>query len=124
MVAKKCILLVEDDQSLSSFIKLVLEKNGCEVHTAFDGEEAVQLFEHHKPDLVLLDVLIPKMTGWDVIKYIRQDENLKEIPVVVMSNLDGPERQLEMEMSGANEYVVKVNLSKQELLDLVTKYLA
>ncbi len=117
------VLIVEDDQSLSFFIKQVLEKDGYNALTAFDGEDAVQLAKRHLPDLVILDVLIPKLTGWDVLKYIRNDKTLRSVPVIIMSNLDSAHQKHDMKLDSATEYFIKVNISKTQLLQIVEKYL-
>ncbi len=120
---QKKVLVVEDDQPLNYYISDVLKKHGHNVAVAFDGEEAVNIAKSEDIALILLDVLLPKMTGWEVLRVVKQDENMKNVPVVVMSNLDSPAREYDMETEGADEYVVKVNMTKNQLIELVNKYL-
>ncbi len=122
MADHKTVLVVEDDQALSYFIAQTIRKLGHTVHVAFDGEEAIKLVSQYSPHLILLDVLIPRINGWDVLKFIRQHES-KTVPVVIMSNLDEAVGEQKIKNKGANEYVMKVLMSKKELADIVAKHL-
>lgn len=124
MAHQKVILVVEDDQSLSYFIKSTLTKEGYSVLVAFDGEEAINLAKSERPDLVLLDIVLPKLTGWDVLKYIRSDEDIEHTPVIVISNLDISTQEHLQEAEMATECIVKVNVSKKELVSLVQKHIS
>lgn len=124
MAQKRQVLVVEDDQSLNYFIKKTVERAGHRAIIAFDGEEAINIARSETLGLVLLDIVLPKLTGWDVLKYLRNDPKLKDIPVVVMSNLESPVHEDDFDMGIATEYIVKVNSSEKELLALIQKYLS
>jgi len=101
------ILIAEDERDIRDLITYTLQFAGYEVVSAGDGEEAVQLTQQEKPDLVLLDVRMPRMTGYDACKAIKADEKTKGIPVVFLS-AKGQEAEIEAGMqAGAVEYIVK-----------------
>jgi DNA-binding response OmpR family regulator len=112
----KRILLAEDDRFLRRAAESALKRAGFTVLPAADGEEALRLARAEKPDLVLLDLIMPKLQGFEVLKALKADPATAMIPVVVLSNLgqDGDvQRALE---SGAVAYLVKANLSLEELV--------
>jgi DNA-binding response OmpR family regulator len=112
----KRILLAEDDRFLRRAAESALKRAGFTVLPAADGEEALRLARAEKPDLVLLDLIMPKLQGFEVLKALKADPTTAMIPVVVLSNLgqDGDvQRALE---SGAVAYLVKANLSLEELV--------
>ncbi len=119
----KKILIVEDDIHVSKVFQVQLEKIGFIVILASDGEEATLILEKEKPDLVILDLMIPKKDGFDVIKEIRANALFLKTPVIILSNL-GQEtdktRALEL---GATEYLVKIDYPIQEIIDKVKAYL-
>ena len=112
----KRILLAEDDRFLRRAAESALKRAGFTVLPAADGEEALRLARAEKPDLVLLDLIMPKLQGFEVLKALKADPTTAMIPVIVLSNLgqDGDvQRALE---SGAVAYLVKANLSLEELV--------
>ena len=116
-MAKK-ILFVEDEPSLQKAISEVLIQEGFEVLSASDGEEGLKATKEEKPDLILLDLILPKKDGFEVLKELKADEKLKDIPVIVLTNLEGVgdvEKAIEL---GATTYLVKANY---KLDDVVTK---
>ena len=113
----KKILFVEDEPSLQKAISEVLIQEGYEVATAADGEEGL-LKINEKPDLVLLDLILPKKDGFEVLKEMKANDSTKDVPVIVLTNLEGTgdvEKALEL---GATTYLVKANY---ELDDVVKK---
>ena len=100
------ILLVEDSKPIRRENESALVKAGCEVITAEDGETAVQMANEQKPDLILLDMILPKMSGPDVLKHLKSEPATAEIPVVVLSSLSEKNREKLME-AGAEEYLEK-----------------
>ena len=101
------ILLIEDDKFFQKFYSTKLQEKKQEVQVASDGEEGLIKMRDFKPDLVLLDLIMPKMDGFAVLATRSQDENLKKIPVIVFSTL-GQEKDVENAQSlGANGYINK-----------------
>ena len=101
------ILLIEDDKFFQKFYTVKLKEHKVEAEVASDGEEGLAKMRNTKPDLVLLDLIMPKMDGFAVLAARSQDENLKKIPVIVFSTL-GQEKDVEnAQQLGANGYINK-----------------
>jgi DNA-binding response OmpR family regulator len=116
---KKTILVVDDETDLREAIATALEYEGFVVVKAADGEEAVTQAESVKPDLILLDILMPKRDGIVALKDIRGTEWGKEIPVIVMTVLDDMGKIAEAIEAGADEYLVKTNIALGVLVEKV-----
>ena len=112
------ILVVEDELSLQKAMVDVLNINGFQAFGAGDGEEGLRLTKSEKPDLVLLDIILPKMNGFDVLKAIKADDATKNIPVIVLTNLEGSTDIEQALTLGAMTYLVKTNY---ELDDIVKR---
>ena len=98
------ILVVEDDRNISELIRMYLEKEGFEVRAAYDGGKAVEEFEREQPDLVLLDIMLPVLDGWQVCQRIRQKAKTPIIMLTAKSDVTDRITGLEM---GADDYLVK-----------------
>jgi len=110
------ILLAEDDRFLRKAAEATLRQNGFVVLAAVDGEEALRLARAEAPDLVLLDLIMPKMQGFEVLRALKQDPATAGIPVIVLSNLgqdSDVQRALE---AGAAAYLIKANLPLHDLV--------
>ncbi|MDD3808518.1 MAG: response regulator [Candidatus Pacebacteria bacterium] len=117
---KKTILLVEDEAFLSSLLALKLEQQGFNVEKAMDGEEAFELLKTIRPDLILLDLILPKRNGFEFLELLRNDPNFSKTPVIITSNL-GQDTDIERGKNfGVIEYIVKNRLSIDELIDKVS----
>ncbi|HCA47374.1 MAG TPA: two-component system response regulator [Armatimonadetes bacterium] len=81
----KSILLVDDERDLVFYTKLFLEEKGYEVTEAYDGQQALEVLETFRPDLVLLDVTMPRLNGWDVLKRMQEDPEKVDIPVLMLT---------------------------------------
>lgn len=113
------ILLVEDDPFLSSLLKNRLIKEGLEVSLAKDGEEASKSLRTGKFDLLLLDIILPKKSGFELMDEIREDPQLEKTRVIIISNLGQPEDVTRGRQSGAIEYFIKAKTSIDELVSRV-----
>ena len=119
MVLAKRILLAEDDRFLRKAAEAVLRRHGLTVIAAADGEQALDLARRELPDLVLLDLIMPKLQGFEVLRRLKQDPATAPIPVMVLSNLS-QERDIQQAMeAGALAYFVKSNLSLEDLVKRV-----
>jgi two-component system, OmpR family, response regulator VicR len=112
----KKVMLVEDDRFLSSIIKTRLEKDGLLVTQAFDGEDAIKRLTEEQPDLIILDLIMPKMNGFEVLKEISTTPGLEKTPVVIVSNLAQDSDIEKARQLGAKEYFVKVKVSVDDLV--------
>jgi DNA-binding response OmpR family regulator len=115
----KKIMIVEDDRFLSFLMKARLEKDGFTVLQVFDGEEAIQLLKTEKPSLVILDLIMPKVTGFEVLKTISMTPELARIPVVIVSNLAQDSDIEKARELGAKEYFIKVKVSIDDLVEKI-----
>jgi len=107
MEAKKKILLVEDDLALSGVYKSRLEMEGFEVRDVNNGENALVAVLEFKPDLVLLDAMMPKISGFDVLDILRNNQATKDVRVIMLTALSQPKDKERAEMLGVNDYLVK-----------------
>jgi len=87
-MSKKNILIVEDDPQTVKLVKFILEKNNCSTISVKDGEEGLRMARERKPDLIILDLMLPGMDGYQVCETLKNDPNTKEIPVLVLTALD------------------------------------
>lgn len=112
------VLIAEDDKFLANAYKVRLIKEEFEVQVASDGEEVLNILKTFTPDVILLDLMMPKKDGFSVLEFIRSDPTYKHLPVIIASNL-GQKEDLGKGMGlGANDFIVKSDMS---LSDLVTK---
>lgn len=123
MKEKFKIAVIEDEEILSKALVSSLKDAGFNVVTAFDGEAGLELILKEKPDLVLLDLLMPKQDGLYVIEEVRKNPEYKLIPIIVLSNFAG---DLEIKRAlkiGADDYFVKAQHPMEEVIDKVKEYL-
>ncbi len=119
------ILLVEDDPMVVRMYQRKLTKDGFRVTLAFNGEEGLAALMKERPDIILLDIMMPKMNGIEMLKRIKADPVLKNIPVVILTNLgDRPEDVQKCKELGAEDYWVKASVSLKEAVDRTNKILA
>ena len=119
----KSILLAEDDRFLRRACETKLKQAGFIVRVAVDGEEALTMAREQSPDLLLLDLLMPRRDGLSVLATLRGDPKTKEIPVVIMSNSSKDLERQKAASLGVVDYWIKSNLSLQELCDRVSDLL-
>jgi DNA-binding response OmpR family regulator len=118
------ILIIEDDRFLSSIIKSRMERNSFLVEQAFDGEEGLTKLASFKPDLVILDLIMPKVSGFEFLERISQDPEFNQVPILIASNL-GQESDIEKAKSlGAIDYYVKVRTSIDDLENMIKNQVA
>ncbi len=118
-----CVLLIEDDQFLRKACEVSLKKRGLTVLTANDGEEGLRQARASAPDLILLDMLMPKLSGLETLDALKKDEQTRGIPVVILSNSSIDSDVKKARALGASGYLIKASLSLQELGDRVFGYL-
>jgi len=119
----KTILFIEDESVLQKTFGEILKQEGYEVISALDGEIGLRLAKEKKPDLILLDLILPKIHGFDVLKKIKEDKEIQEIPVIILTNLEGigdVDKALEL---GATTYLVKTQYTLEEVVEKIKKAL-
>jgi CheY-like chemotaxis protein len=120
---KPLVLVVEDDTFLSSVHKNKLAKEGFEVVITGNGREALQFAKERRPDIILLDLIMPVMDGFETLKALKADPALREVTVIILSNLSQEEDKQKFLDMGAVEYVVKANVSFSQVVEKVRQYL-
>ena len=120
-MAKK-ILIAEDETSLLEILKNRVEQLGFKVVTARDGEETLQKYAEEKPDLILLDILMPKINGFEVLEELKIKQK-SPVPVIILTNLDQAEEVERGKSLGAVDYIVKTNISLKDLMSMVNNYI-
>lgn len=122
--SKKIIMLiVEDDEVLLRALYLTFHEGNYTIATASDGDTGLKMAERLKPDLILLDLLLPKISGFDFLKYIKADPALKKIPVIVLSNLGDEDDITKTKDLGALDYFIKATTDLGELKNKIDKLL-
>jgi two-component system, OmpR family, alkaline phosphatase synthesis response regulator PhoP len=119
----KKILLIEDDVFISELYKIVFVKQGFEWISAPNGEVGLQKIKTEKPDMILLDIMMPTVNGIDVLKQLKKDDALKQIPVIMLTNLADPVVENEVMQLGALKYVIKSQYVPDEVVKLVSELL-
>ena len=117
------VLIIEDDQRINKVYMAKLSVEGITVMTALDGEEGLRKIYSEKPDLILLDLMLPQKSGFEILKEIKQDPKVKDIPVLILSNL-AQEKEVEKGLElGAEDYLVKTDYSIQQVMEKIKKAL-
>ena len=119
---KKILLVVDDSPTAILWHRMLLEEEGYQVLTANDGAEGVDVAREHLPELVLLDVIMPRMNGFEACRALREDERTRDIPVLMITTRSEMQNVLQGFESGCNEYITKP-VDRTELLTKVRSYL-
>lgn len=118
----KKILIAEDEKAYATVLKNKLQSEGASVETAENGEQALKILSTNKPDLLLLDLMMPTKDGFEVLKEIRQNENLKDLKVIVLSNLGQEEDIAKAKQLGAIDYIIKSDTSLADAIRKILSY--
>lgn len=117
------ILIVEDEPILNKALTEFLTEEGFNVLNAFDGEEAIELTKAKKPDLILLDIILPKKDGYEVLDELRADEKIKKVPIILLTNLESAENIQKAFDRGATTYLVKSNYKLEDIIKKIKEVL-
>ncbi len=121
--ATKKILIIEDDKFLRQLIVRKLTEEGYDISEAVDGEEGVKKVKEIMPDLILLDLILPGIDGFEVLSRIKSDEPTKKIPVIILSNL-GQKEDVERGLNlGAVDYLIKAHFTPGEIVEKIRSVL-
>ena len=118
----KTILLADNEQFIAVAYKDGLERAGYNVVVAQDGQEALKLAKTLKPDMLLLELIMPKINGFEVLQTIRKDPTLKQLPVIVLTNLSQKSDEDEVRNLGVVDFMVKADVSLKDLLDRLDNF--
>jgi len=119
----KTILIIEDDKFLRELIAQKLFKEGYNIIEAIDGEEGIKKVKEEKPNLVLLDLILPGIDGFEVLSQIKEDSSLAQIPVIILSNL-GQKEDVEKGLKlGAIDFLIKAHFTPGEIIEKINSAL-
>jgi len=119
----KKILLIEDDEILLDILQRKLKQEGYDISLARDGEDGLSKMKEDKPDLVLLDIIMPKKNGFEVLYEMQNDSTLSGVPVIIISNSGQPVEIDRAKQMGARDYIVKTHFDPAEVLTKVVEQL-
>ena len=117
----KKIVSVEDDKFLNDIIARKFASTGCTLVTTSNGEEAVGLIEKEMPDIVLLDILLPGMDGFEILRLVKANPKTKDIPVILLSNLGSKADMERGKTLGAAKFLIKATVTMDEVIDEIKK---
>lgn len=119
--SRKKVLIVEDEDIIIDLLKKKLLQEGYDVSIAHDGEEGLKALREIKPDIVLLDIVMPKKSGYEVMEEMEKDPELKKIPIIIISNSGQPVELDKAKDLGARDWLIKTEFDTQEVADKVKK---
>ena len=122
-IKRPIILIVEDEVPLLEMYKMKFNSSGFEVYGASNGEAGLMLAKNHIPGLILLDILMPKVDGYEMLKELKSDKNTKNIPVIVFSNLSQKDEVQKGFNLGADDYIIKTELTPSDLVKKVNTFI-
>jgi len=123
MNKNKKILVIEDEATLQKALNEVLSKEGYEVLSSLDGLKGLELAQEERPDLILLDIILPKMDGFEVLKKIKENDDISQIPIIILTNLsDVSDIQKALDL-GATTYLIKADFHIEDVLKKIEKVL-
>lgn len=117
----KKILIIEDEEIMCGLLERKLAQRGYRVSIAKDGVEGIEKMQQEKPDLILLDVIMPRMDGFEVMEKMAKDRKLKKIPVIIISNSGQPVEIDKAKELGAKDWLIKTQFDPQEVIEKVVK---
>ncbi len=122
LLPPKKLLIVEDDFYIRDIYKIAAKNKGYVVYTAADGEEALSLAKVAHPDIILLDIMLPKVSGIDILKTIKSWEGYKDVPIIMVTNVGENETYQQALQAGAADYILKVQQTPVQIIEGLEKY--
>ncbi len=117
------LLVAEDDQFYANLYRTKLEKEGFGVVVASNGTETLELLRKNTPNLIILDLVMPEMDGFEVLKKLKEEKDLRDVPVIILSNLGQPEDIERAKELGVFKYIIKSNVSIHQMVESVEEAL-
>ena len=121
-MSEKKILIVDDEFIGRQLLQALLIVEGYKPILAENGQEALELAKNLKPDLILMDIIMPNINGFEVTKQLRSDSDFKDTPIILITALDDRDSVIEGKEAGANEYISKP-FNREEVLDIINRFL-
>ena len=120
-IAKKCIVYIEDDSEMLDLVELILTRHGFDVHGAHGGRQGIDIVHQEHPDLILLDLMMPDLDGWDVYQQLKAEPDTKDVPVIIITaKTQSIDKVLGLHIAKVDDYISKP-FRPQELLDSIEK---
>lgn len=117
------ILFIEDEEALQKSLSKMLELEGFEVSGAYDGQTGLEIAQKEKPDIILLDLILPKIDGFEVLKRLKTDPKTKDIAVIILTNLEQVQSVEKLIEYGPINYLVKANYTLEEIVQKIKETL-
>lgn len=117
------ILIIEDDSALLEMYRIKFAKENFEVYTATDGKEGIEKMKNFMPDIIILDLLMAKVSGFDVLKIVKSDPSLSRIPILVLTNISVDVEDL-LKNWGAKDFLLKANATPDDVVKKVNQILS
>lgn len=118
------MVIIEDDEFILKALEIKLKEKDVDILVALDGRSGLKMVRDEKPDLVLLDLILPKMHGFEVLEILKNDKAVKDIPVIILTNLGQEEEEKKGRELGALDYFIKANTSLEKIVERVEEVLA
>jgi CheY-like chemotaxis protein len=115
----KSVLIVDDEESLVNVLSRKFTEEGITTYTAFNGREALEVALDKRPDIILLDIMMPEMDGFDVMRKLQQDEWGKDVPIILLTNSSSIETVAQAVSSGMSEFMVKTDMRLDDVVERV-----
>ena len=116
------IVILEDEELLLDILTRKFKEKGYQVFSETDGKKGLEMIKSQKPDLILLDLVMPLMDGFEVMRILKDDSSLKHIPIIVISN-SGNEKEIQESLKiGAADYIIKTNFNPWEIVEKIGRY--
>ncbi len=119
----KKIVIIEDDLAIGQMYRMKFETDGFEIHLASNGRTGVELVKNVKPDVILLDLLMPEMDGHQALAEIRKDAQFSATPVIVLTNTESEQAEIEAQALGITAYIIKANETPSQVVAKVKEVL-
>ncbi|MAZ40506.1 response regulator [bacterium] len=116
MEKSKKILIVEDEKPLNEALRAKLEDSGFDVAVETDGESGLKHAKNDPPDLILLDILMPEMGGLEMLTHLKHEDSLKNIPIIVLTNMENKESIADAVLEGVSDYFIKADIRLDDLI--------
>ena len=123
MVISRKIALIEDDEAIRMMYKFKLEKSGFEVYEASNGKEGLEVIETNHPDLILLDLKMPVMSGDEMLQELRKTKSGAEIRVIILTNVSKDEAPQSLRLLNVDRYIVKAHYTPNQVIDIIESVL-
>lgn len=120
---QKRVLIIEDEPAELFALKKTVSEAGYEVITASDGQTGLEMIKNEIPDLILLDIILPKINGFDILEFVKRDTKTKNIPIIVLTNLNDQETAKKSKALGAAGHLIKINTYPHDIIRKIDQFI-